>query len=236
MTGQQLKNSILQLAIQGKLVPQNPDDEPASELLKRIRAEKEKLVKEKKIKKEKPLAEISEDEKPFEIPDNWVWCRLGEIGSWGAGATPNKGNPEFYTDGTIPWLRTGELNNAHVNDAEIKITQKALDNCSLRLCEKGDVLIAMYGATIGKVAITDIELTTNQACCACTPLQVYNEYLMYFLMASKKSFIELGEGGAQPNISREKIVRFLFPLPPLQEQHRIVEKLNELLPKLETLK
>lgn len=234
MNAQQLKNSILQEAIEGRLVPQDPNDEPASVLLDKIRKEKAKLVKEKKIKKsvlkEDP---ISDDEKFFSIPDSWEWCKLGWIGDWGAGATPAKGTPEFYTNGTIPWLRTGELNNGIVTDSEIKVTPYALQNCSLRECKVGDVLIAMYGATIGKVAIAGIELTTNQACCACTPYQLYNKYLLYYLMANKQRFIDLGEGGAQPNISREKIVAFPFPLPPLAEQKRIVAKIEELLPKVE---
>ena len=234
MNALQLKNSILQEAIQGRLVPQDPNDEPASTLLARIRKEKEKLVKEGKLKKS-ALKEVpfSEDEKPFEIPNSWEWCKLGWIGDWGAGATPAKGNPDFYNNGTIPWLRTGELNNGFVYDSEIKVTLKALEKCSLRMCEVGDVLIAMYGATIGKVAIAGIKLTTNQACCACTPHFVYNKYLMYYLMASKNTFIEMGEGGAQPNISREKIVAFPFALPPLAEQHRIVAKIEELLSKVE---
>ncbi len=224
-----LKKSILQEAIQGKLVPQDPNDEPASKLLERIRKEKEQLVKEGKLKKKDLVSEpIADEDKPFDIPESWAWCRLGDIGSWGAGATPAKGKPEFYTNGNIPWLRTGELNNDYVYDSEIKVTQTALDYCSLRMCRKGDVLIAMYGATIGKVAIAGIELTTNQACCACTPIQIFNEYLMWYLMASKQSFIELGEGGAQPNISREKIVAFPFAVPPLAEQHRIVAKIEEL--------
>ncbi|UPS45474.1 restriction endonuclease subunit S [Prevotella sp. E15-22] len=234
MNAQQLKNAILQEAIEGRLVPQDPNDEPASALLERIRKEKEELVKEGKLKKS-ALKEIpfSEDEAPFEIPDSWEWCKLGWIGDWGAGATPAKGNPDFYNNGTIPWLRTGELNNGFVYDSEIKVTPKALEKCSLRMCEVGDVLIAMYGATIGKVAIAGIKLTTNQACCACTPYHVYNKYLLYYLMASKKTFTEMGEGGAQPNISREKIVAFPFALPPLAEQHRIVAKIEELLPKVE---
>ncbi len=234
MNAQQLKNAILQEAIEGRLVPQDPNDEPASALLARIRKEKEQLVKEGKLKKS-ALKEIpfSEDERPFEIPESWEWCKLGWIGDWGAGATPAKGNPDFYNNGTIPWLRTGELNNGFVYDSEIKVTPRALEKCSLRMCEVGDVLIAMYGATIGKVAIAGIKLTTNQACCACTPYHVYNKYLLYYLMASKKTFTEMGEGGAQPNISREKIVAFPFALPPLTEQHRIVAKIEELLPKVE---
>ena len=234
---EKLKKRVLQEAITGKLVPQNPNDEPASTLLNRIREEKKRLVKEGKLKK-KDLEEtpISEDEIPFEIPDSWEWCRLGWIGDWGAGATPAKGNPEYYDNGTIPWLRTGELNNAFVYDSEIKVTPKALEKCSLRMCNVGDVLIAMYGATIGKVAIAGIELTTNQACCACTPYEIYNKYLLYYLMASKKTFIEMGEGGAQPNISREKIIAFPFPLPPLAEQHRIVAKIEELFKEIDKLK
>lgn len=233
---ERLKKSILQEAIEGRLVPQNSNDEPASILLDKIHQEKAQLVKAGKLKKS-ALKEIpfSEDEKPYEIPDSWEWCKLGWIGDWGAGATPAKGNPEYYDKGTIPWLRTGELNNGYVYDSEIKVTPKALEKCSLRMCEVGDVLIAMYGATIGKVAIAGIKLTTNQACCACTPYGIYNKYLLYYLMASKKTFIEMGEGGAQPNISREKIVAFPFALPPLAEQKRIVEKLEQVLGKIEQM-
>ncbi len=234
---ERLKKSVLQEAIMGKLVPQDPKEGTAEELLEEIRKEKEKLVKEGKLKKKDlEVKPIEDDEIPFEIPKSWKWCRLGEIGSWGSGATPAKGKPEYYTNGNIPWLRTGELNNDYVYDSEIKVTQAALDECSLRMCRKGDVLIAMYGATIGKVAIAGIELTTNQACCACTPLLIYNKYLMWYLMASKQAFIDLGEGGAQPNISREKIVAFPFALPPLAEQKRIVEKVEEVMGEIEGMK
>ena len=249
MNGKQLKNSILQWAIQGKLVPQDPNDEPASVLLERIRAEKAKLVKEKKIKKDKnesiiyrgednsyyekfiATGEVKciDDEIPFEIPQGWEWCRMGCIGDWGAGATPTKSNASYY-GGNILWLRTGELNNGIVNDTEIKITDKALKECSLRLNKVGDVLIAMYGATIGKVAIAGCELTTNQACCACTPIGIYNYFLFYFLMGSQIDFVKKGKGGAQPNISREKLIAHLMPIPPIQEQYRIVECIRKVLP------
>ena len=169
---------------------------------------------------------------PFKIPVGWEWCRMGSIGDWGAGATPAKGNPDYY-GGSILWLRTGELNNGIVYDSEIKVTQKALQECSLRMNRIGDVLIAMYGATIGKVAIVGKELTTNQACCACTPFGIYNYFLFYFLMGSQIDFIKKGEGGAQPNISREKLVSHLMPIPPLTEQYRIVEKIQYLLPLVE---
>ena len=157
---------------------------------------------------------------------------MGSIGDWGAGATPAKGNPDYYGS-SILWLRTGELNNGIVYDSEIKITDKALQECSLRMNKIGDVLIAMYGATIGKVAIVGKELTTNQACCACTPFSIYNYFLFFFLMGSQIDFIKKGEGGAQPNISREKLISHLMPIPPLAEQHRIVEKIQYLLPLVE---
>ena len=252
MNGKQLKNSILQWAIQGKLVPQDPNDEPASVLLERIREEKARLVKEKKIKKDKnesiiyrgednsyyekflATGEVKciDEEVPFEIPQGWEWCRMGCIGDWGAGATPAKGNSEYY-GGNILWLRTGELNNGVVYDTEIKITEKALRECSLRLNKVGDVLIAMYGATIGKVAIAGNEMTSNQACCACTPLGVFNYYLFYYLMGSQTDFVKKGEGGAQPNISREKLISHLMPIPPLNEQYRIVEQIQRILPLIE---
>ena len=173
-----------------------------------------------------------DEEIPFEIQQGWEWCRMGCIGDWGAGATPAKGNSEYY-GGNILWLRTGELNNGVVYDTEIKITEKALRECSLRLNKVGDVLIAMYGATIGKVAIAGNEMTSNQACCACTPLGVFNYYLFYYLMGSQTDFIKKGEGGAQPNISREKLISHLMPIPPLNEQYRMVEQIQRILPLIE---
>ena len=230
MTPQELKNSILQLAIQGKLVEQRPEEGTAEELYQQIQAEKQALIKSRKIKKGKPLLEITEDEKPFDIPESWKWVRLGNIGSWASGATPSRTNPEFY-GGNIPWLKTGDLNDGHVSAVPEFITEEALEKTSVRLNPVGSVLMAMYGATIGKLAILDAPMTTNQACCACiTSESVYNEYLFYFLLGYRKSFIKMGEGGAQPNISKEKIINTPFPLPPLAEQKRIVAKIEELLP------
>ena len=242
-----LKKSILQEAIQGKLVPQIPEEGTAQELLEQIKTEKQKLVKEGKLKKSalndsvifrgddnryyekigKKCVDITE-EIPFEIPNSWTWARMGGIGDWGAGSTPQRTNQNYY-GGNILWLKTGELNNGIVYDTEEKITQKAFQDCSLRMNKIGDVLIAMYGATIGKLAIVGKELTTNQACCGCTPYVVFNWYLFYFLMASRDTFIKKGEGGAQPNISRVKLVEHLIPLPPLREQKRIVQKIEQLM-------
>lgn len=226
----ELRNLILTLAVQGKLVPQDPGDEPASVLLQRIEAEKKRLVKEKKIKRTKSLPPIGEDEIPFEIPESWIFVRLGSIGDWGSGATPSRSNVDYYNNGTMPWLKTGELNDGYINSSEEYITEKAVKETSVRLNQPGDVLIAMYGATIGRLAILEIKATTNQACCACTPFKgVFNRYLFYYLLSQRNNFKAQGAGGAQPNISKEKIVKYIFPLPPLSEQYRIVQKIDELM-------
>ena len=224
-----LKSKVLDLAMRGKLVEQDPNDEPASVLLEKIKAEKEQLIKEKKIKKSKPLPPITDEEKPFEIPDSWKWVRLGDIGAWAAGATPSRKHPEYY-GGTIPWLKTGDLNDGIVNETSEKITELGVKNSSVKVNEPGNVLIAMYGATIGKLGIVgNQELVTNQACCGCSLFDgVHNWYLFYYLLASRKRLIDLGSGGAQPNISKNKIEKFTFPLPPLEEQNRIVTKVERL--------
>lgn len=230
MTPQELKSSILQLAVQGRLVEQRPEEGTAKELYRQIQEEKQRLIKEGKIKKEKPLPEIAEDEVPFDIPESWKWVRIGSIGSWSAGATPSRTKPEYY-GGNIPWLKTGDLNDGYIESVPESITQFALDNTSVRLNPSGSVLMAMYGATIGKLGILSIPATTNQACCACIVCRpMYNKYLFYYLMASRTRFIKMGEGGAQPNISKEKIISSLLPLPPLSEQKRIVARIEELLP------
>ena len=243
---EQLKKSILQYAIEGKLVQQDSNDEPASVLLERIREEKNKLIAEGKIKKDKNESIIYrrdnsyyekcgskilciDEEIPFYIPDNWEWARLGNIGEWKAGATPGKSNMEYYKNGSIPWLLTGDLNDGIIQEIPNKITEKALNETSVKLNPSGSVLIAMYGATIGKLGILSFPATTNQACCACNVFQpFYNLYLFYFLMANKIHFVKQGEGGAQPNISREKIVKTLIPVPPINEQKRIINKIKKL--------
>lgn len=232
-----IKQSVLQHAIQGKLVPQNPTDEPAIELLKRIKAEKEQLIKDGKIKKEKPLPPITKDEIPYELPQGWEWVRLGEIGDWGSGATPNKARFDYYRNGTINWLKTGDLNDGYINEISEKITELALKETSVKIKPAGSLLVAMYGATIGKLGILNVPSTTNQACCACIKFADINvKYLFYYLLSERDNLRKQGEGGAQPNISREKIIAYLLPLPPLAEQQRIVKKVEELMTVIEKLK
>ena len=226
MNTKALRQKILDLAIHGKLVPQDPNDEPASGLLERIRTEKERLIKDGKIKRPKKSKATSDkphyENLPFEVPNSWVWTTLGEIGNWQSGATPSRLRKDYY-GGNIPWLKTGDLNDGYISDIPEYITETALKETSVKLNPKDSVLIAMYGATIGKVGILSFPATTNQACCACTDYLVKKMYLFYFLLANREKFIAMGGGGAQPNISKEKIVSTLIPLPPKQEQSRIVE-------------
>ena len=237
-----LKKAILQAAITGQLISNiDGETETGKQLLDKIIKERNKKLladweeaknKNPKAKKPAPIvpSEIAEDEIPFEIPENWCWCRLGDVGDWKAGSTPSRSNPEFY-NGNIPWLKTGDLTDDFVDAIPECISEIALKSCSMRLNPVGSILIAMYGATIGKLGILNIEATTNQACCACiTHEPISNKYMFYYLMSQKKALTEKAEGGAQPNISREKLVIYPFPLPPLAVQNAIVAKLEEVLP------
>ncbi|ELY2667620.1 restriction endonuclease subunit S [Cronobacter sakazakii] len=224
-----LRELILELAVRGKLVPQDPNDEPASELLKHIAIERDELVKRKVIRKTKLFEKITITNTPFDLPDGWEWCYLNDIGDWGAGATPSRSNSKYY-NGDIPWFKSGELSSDFICDSEEKITELALHECSLRENKVGDVLIAMYGATIGKTSILSVRGTTNQAVCACTPYSgISNVYLLTLLKAYKRIFIGMGAGGAQPNISREKLIATIIALPPKAEQKRIICKVDELM-------
>lgn len=215
-TIKQIKSKILDFAIHGKLVPQDPNDEPASELLKRIN----------------PKAEITCDNAHyqnllFEVPQNWCWTILGKIGKWQSGSTPSRLNKDYY-NGNIPWLKTGDLNDGYITHIPEYITEKALNETSVKLNPAGSVLIAMYGATIGKIGILTFPATTNQACCACKVFNVIDkEFLFFFLLSHREEFIKMGGGGAQPNISKEKIVNTYIPLPPFAEQRRIVNAVNK---------
>lgn len=149
----------------------------------------------------------------------------------GAGATPEKSNNAYYANAAIPWLVTGDLNDGVIKDIPGRISELALKQTSVRLNPKDSVLIAMYGATIGKLGILSFPATTNQACCACQPFEgIDNWYLFYYLLAQRESFRKRGEGGAQPNISKEKIIATLVPIPPYEEQKRIVEAIEKFEP------
>ena len=231
-----LKKSILQYAMQGKLVEQDPNDESVEVLLETIRAEKQKLFEEGKIKKKDlEISIVSQgddnsyyEEVPYKIPENWEWVKLGSIGIWNSGATPPKANCSYYSSATIPWLLTGDLTDSYITNIPNKISELALKETSVKVNPTGSILIAMYGATVGKLGILTFPATTNQACCACSKLfQIEKLYLFYFLMAERNNFKFRAEGGAQPNISKNKIINTFIPLPPLSEQTRIVDKIEQ---------
>lgn len=162
------------------------------------------------------------------IPQDWEVKALGELGNWTAGVTPFRSNPHYY-GGNIPWIKTGELTDGYIHDAAEYITELALSQLSLRLNPIGSILIAMYGATIGKLGILAKPMTTNQACCACIPLgNVNNTFIFYQLLANRGAIIKQAEGAAQPNISKEKILVFSIGVPPFHEQQAIAGALSDI--------
>ena len=229
-----MKASLLQAAMEGKLTEQKAEDGDAKDLLLAIRAEKEKLVKEKKIKKEKPLSPIAEDEIPFDIPENWVWCRLGEIFSHIAGKALNKKDEngskhKYITTSNVYWDHF-ELNNLR----EMYYTDMEKEKYSLK---PGDLLI-LEGGDIGRTAIWD----KNESYCIQNHihrlrpyLPVYIRYFYYMMMFYKLSDMIAGKGIAIKGLSANAVHNICVPLPPLPEQRRIVEKLDQLLPLCDSL-
>lgn len=179
---------------------------------------------------------LPREEWPYELPKGWVWTYMGKIAEWGSGGTPSRKHPEYY-GGEIPWIKTGELNDSYVYDTSEKITEEAVNHSSAKIYPKDTVMIAMYGATIGKTGIMGVKAATNQACaCAKVFSFVRFKYLFYYLISKKSCFIESGKGGAQPNISQDFLKWFCFPLPPLPEQQRIVDKIESLFSELDEAK
>lgn len=165
---------------------------------------------------------------------NWAETELAALCKTSSGGTPKRGTKAYY-NGTIPWVKSGELRSNTVFDTEEKITQAALDNSSAKIIEKGALLIAMYGATIGKLAFLGVDAATNQAVCSIRPSKSLNpKYLYHLLELRKRKLISKGAGGAQPNISQTIIKQIKIPLPPLPEQRAIVAKLEQLFSELDS--
>ena len=229
MTPEQLKASILQLAIQGKLVEQRPEEGTGEELYRQIQAEKQRLIKEGKIKKEKALPKISEDEFPFEIPESWKWVRLSTIGITQTGNTPSKSHPE-YIGIDIPFITPGDILNGQIcyNNQALSLLGKNV----ARVCDEDSIMQVCIGGSIGKVAITDRKVAFNQQINVVSPLFCLSKYLfavmqsVYFTTSMK----ERAGGTATPIINRGLWDSLCIPLPPLAEQKRIVAKIEELLP------
>jgi type I restriction enzyme S subunit len=173
-------------------------------------------------------------------PNGWVWTTLGQISATTSGGTPLRKHPEYF-GGTIPWLKSGELNNGLITNFEETITEEGLNNSSSKIIPSGTLLIALYGATTGKLGILGIDAAINQAICAITvPEELNKRYVFHYLSFYRDTLLNSRKGGAQPNISQQIVNEIAFPLPPFPEQHRIVAKIEKLFSRLddgvETLK
>ena len=237
-----MQKSILQTAIQGKLVEQRPEEGTGEELFQQIQTEKQALIKAGKIKKEKPLPEITEDEIPFDIPESWKWYRIGELFNIVNGFTPLKSNPEFWTDGDIPWFTIEDVRRQgrFISSTEKFITRKALAKNTERIVPADTVLLCCT-ASVGEYAYTKIPLTTNQQFNAFVVKEYYKNavyplYVFEYAKTLKGSLIDRAGKTTFNFVSVGKLSNMLIPLPPLAEQKRIVAKLEEILPLCEKLK
>ena len=259
MTAQQLKNSILQMAVQGKLVPQDPGDEPASVLLRRIKAEKQELIKAGKIKKDKKSSEIFRgathnlpyafceqigkeirdisDEIPFEIPESWEWVRLGSICEIARGGSPRP-IKQFLTDDPngINWIKIGDSDKGgkYINETKEKIIPEGMSKS--RFVHRGDFLLT-NSMSFGRPYILNVDGCVHDGWLVLSGYQTaYDKDFLYYLLASSFAyyqFCEVVSGAVVKNLNSDKVACALFPLPPINEQHRIVAKIEELLPYIE---
>jgi len=227
-----LRQNILQEAVQGKLVPQNPNDEPASVLLERIKEEKERLIKEGKIKKEKPLPPITEGEIPYELPEGWEWCRLQEAIDVRDGTHDT---PKYVESGGYPLVTGKDFYSGKLEFSQTKyISKEDYEKIILRSkVDRGDILFSMIGGNIGSMVIfeEDIEIAIKNVALFKKYYEgsVDNKYLFYFLKANINNIKTLSKGGAQPFVSLNILRNYLFALPPFEEQKRIVEKVDQLM-------
>ena len=223
-----LRKSILQQAVQGKLTERDPADEPASELIKRIKKEKEALMKSGKIKKEKPLPEITEDEKPFDIPDTWEWVRLGELGETQTGTTPSTKNPAFFGN-DIPFIKPADIYADHINYENEGLSFAGSEQG--RIISKNSIMMVCIGGSIGKTYYNDRSVCCNQQINTITPIFCSVKYV-WLAMSSNYFRCELQKeatGTATPIINKSLWSNIVIPLPPLAEQERIVARVEELL-------
>jgi type I restriction enzyme S subunit len=229
-----LKQTLLQLAVMGKLVAQDANDEPASQLLKHIQAEKAKLIAEGKIKKDRLFVPSVERENPYTIPRSWKWVTLDEISQVGTGATPLRTTFEYYNPPSISWVTSGETSHSFISETEQYVSALALQETNLTVYPRGTLIVAMYGQgkTRGQITELMIEACTNQACAAIqlySDIESHRKYVKLFFEKIYDEIRELAAGGAQPNLNLSKIKETLLPLPPLSEQYRIVVKIDELM-------
>ena len=229
---QALREKILDLAMRGKLVPQDPNDEPASVLLEKIKAEKEQLIKEKKIKKSKPLAPITDDEKPFDIPDSWEWVRLGDVITILRGGSPRP-IKKYLTDDPqgINWIKIGDSkpNSKYIEYAAEKIIPEGLSKT--RIVSKGDFLLS-NSMSFGRPYILKINGAVHDGWLILSDYDhLFNKDYLYYLLSSgfiNTQFMNLATGSTVKNLNRERVANTIAVVPPLSEQSRIAAKIAQL--------
>ena len=227
-----LRQAILTEAVQGGLTAQwrrdNPGQEPATELLRRIAAEKARLIREKKISKEKPLPPIREEEMPYALPEGWGWCRLGEVGYTQTGSTPPKSQNEYFGN-YIPFLGPSDISPNTMKYPEIGLSKLGLEKS--RLIPTGSLMMVCIGGSIGKCNIVEMDVTCNQQINTLTPIAIPSDMVKIIAQSPyfQASVKEKATGSATPIINKGKWEVIPIPLPPLKEQHAIVQKVNTLL-------
>lgn len=176
----------------------------------------------------------------YKLPQGWEWKSLGEIANTSSGGTPSRNKKEYWENGNIKWLKSGELNDGYIDFIEENITEEAIKNSSAKIFQKGTLLIAMYGATAGKLGILNLDSTTNQAICAFLHkdknIKFLEKFLFYFLFFLRDKIIKDSFGGAQPNINQTYIKNLQIPLPPIKEQEQIAKHLDFVFEKTKALK
>lgn len=233
LTGiKKLRELILELAVRGKLVEQDPNDEPASVLLERIAEEKAQLIKEGKLKNSKRPVDLASEKADFELPNSWLWVRLDSVGQVVGGGTPKSGEPTYWADKGIAWLTPADLygrDEKYIKYGKRDISELGLEKSSAQLLPEGSVLFSSR-APIGYVAITAKPLATNQGFKSCVPyVRETNQFIYCFLKRSARYIDEGASGTTFKEVSGSKVASIAMPLPPLQEQHRIVAKVDELM-------
>lgn len=225
-----LRETILNLAVRGKLVPQDSNDEPASILLERIKKEKERLIKEKRTKKEKPLAEISEDEKPFELPKGWEWARFSEIAYFNIGKTPSRKNSIFWDQEYFNWISISDMkHNGYIESTKEMISRKAMEECFKGVFSPKGTLIMSFKLTIGKISILNIDAVHNEAIISIFP---FEEEMKEYLFKGINGFdLTRGTNDAimGKTLNSTSLKEIVIGIPPIEEQKRIVEKVDLLM-------
>ena len=230
----QLRQAFLREAMQGKLVPQDHNDEPASELLAKIKAEKEQLIKEKKIKKQKPLPPVTEDEIPFEIPENWVWCRLGETGLLKRGKSKHRprNDERLFKDGKYPFIQTGDVSKAKFQKDLIKTINGYYNEFGLRQSEiqPNGTLCITIAANIAECGFLDFNACVpDSIVCFNAINKTIEKYVYFYLKTAKEELERYAPATAQKNINLGILNDVAIPFPPLSEQQRIIAKLDKLM-------